>query len=55
MPKYAEFLDHTGSLKAEKSFLQEYQRAILLALQKEGIIDQFQLEEAIKQLKLQYQ
>ena len=55
MPKYTEFLNHTGTLKAEKAFLLEYQRAILLTLQKEGIIDQFQLEEAIKQLKLQYQ
>ncbi len=55
MPKYAEFLNHTGTLKAEKAFLLEYQRAVLLTLQKEGIIDQFQLEECIGKLELQYQ
>ena len=55
MPKYAEFLNHTGTLKAEKAFLLEYQRAILLTLQKEGIIDQFQLEECVKNLESQCQ
>ena len=55
MPKYAEFLNCTGTPKAEKAFLLEYQKAVLLALQKEGIIDQFQLEECIRKLELQYQ
>ena len=54
MLKYAEFLNYTGAPKAEKAFLLEYQKAVLLTLQKEGIIDQFQLEECIKQLELQY-
>ena len=55
MPKYAEFLNCTGSPNAEKAFLLEYQKAVLLTLQKEGIIDQFQLEECIRKLELQYQ
>ena len=55
MPKYAEFLNWIGTPKAEKSFLLEYQKAVLLTLQKEGIIDQFQLEECIRKLELQYQ
>lgn len=55
MPKYAEFLEYTGTLKAEKAFLLEYQKAVLLTLQREGIIDQFQLEECIRKLELQYQ
>ena len=54
MPKYAEFLNCTGTPKAEKAFLLEYQKSVLLALQKEGIIDQFQLEECIRKLELQY-
>ena len=55
MPKYAEFLNCTVTPKAEKTFLLEYQKAVLLTLQKEGIIDQFQLEECTKKLELQYQ
>ena len=55
MPKYAEFLNCTGTSKAEKDFLLEYQKAVLLTLQKEGIIDQFQLEECIRKLEYQYQ
>ena len=54
MPKYAKFLNCTGTTKAEKAFLLEYQKAVLLTLRKEGIIDQFQLEECIKKLELQY-
>ena len=54
MPKYAEFLKFTGPPKANKAFLLEYQKAILLTLQKEGIIDQFQLEECIRKLGFQY-
>ena len=54
MPKYAEFLSCTGTPKAEEAFLLEYQKAVLLTLQKEGIIDQFQMEECIKKLKLQH-
>ena len=55
MQKYAEFLSCTGKPKAEKAFLLEYQKAVLLTLQKEGIIDQFQLEECIRKLEYQYQ
>ena len=55
MPKYAEFLECTGTPMAEKTFLLEYQKVVLLTLQKEGIIDQFQLEECIRKLELQYQ
>ena len=55
MPKNAEFLNCTGTSKADKAFLLEYQKAVLLALQKEGIIDRFQLEECIKTLELQAQ
>ena len=36
-------------------FLLEYQKAVLLTLQKEEIIDQFQLEECIRKLEYQYQ
>ena len=55
MPKYAEFLNCTGAPKAKKAFLLEYQKAVLLTLQKEGVIDQFQLEECIRKLEYQYQ
>ena len=55
MPKFAEFLNCSDTLKAEKAFLLEYQKAVLLTLQKEGIIDQFQLEECIRKLECQYQ
>ena len=55
MPKYAEFLNCTGTPKAEKAFLLEYQKAVLFALKQGGIIDPFQLEECIKKLELQYQ
>ena len=55
MLKFAEFLECAGTPKAEKVFLLEYQKAVLLTLQKEGIIDQFQLEECIRKLELQYQ
>ena len=55
MPKYAEFLECTGTPMAEKTFLLEYQKAVLLTLQKEGILDQFQLEECIRKFEYQYQ
>ena len=55
MPKFAELLNFSATPKAEKAFLLEYQKAVLLTLQKEGIIDQFQLEECIRKLELQYQ
>ena len=54
MPKFTEFLNCTGTPKAEKDFLLEYQKAVLFTLQKEGIIDQFQMEECIRKLELQY-
>ena len=53
MPKYAEFLNCSATTKAGKDFLLEYQKTVLLTLQKEGIIDQFQLEECIRKLELQ--
>lgn len=53
MPKFAEFLNCSDTPKAEKAFLLEYQKAVLLTLRKEGIIDQFQLEECIRNLELQ--
>jgi len=54
MPKYAEFLCCTGTPKAENAFLLEYQKAVLLALQKEGILDHIQLEECVRILKQHY-
>ena len=54
MPKFAEFLNCSDTPKAEKAFLLEYQKAVLLTLHKEGIIDQFQLEECIRKIELQY-
>ena len=51
MPKKAEFLLCQGDNKANETFLIEYQRGILLALEKEGILDQEQLEECIIRLK----
>ena len=54
MPKYAEFMECSGEAKAENSFLLEYQKAILLTLHKEGIIDRTQLEECVKKLECQY-
>ena len=38
-----------------ENLLLEYQKVVLLTLQKEGIIDQFQLEECIRKLEYQYQ
>ena len=55
MPKFAEFLNCSDTPKAEKAFLLEYQKTVLLTLQKEGIIDQFQLEECIRKMEYQYQ
>ena len=55
MPKFAEFLNCSDTPKAEKAFLLEYQKTVLLTLQKEGIINQFQLEECIRKLEYQYQ
>ena len=52
MTMKGEFLDCTGSREAGTAFLLEYQKAVLYALQKEGILDQFQMEACIKRLKL---
>ena len=38
MPKFAEFLNCSDVPKAEKAFLLEYQKAVLLTLLKEGVI-----------------
>ena len=54
MPKFEEFLNGSDTPKAKNAFLLEYQKAVLLTLQKEGVIDQFQLEECIRKLQLQY-
>ena len=53
MPKIEEYQNCSGAQKAEKGFLREYRKAVLLTLQKEGIIDQFQLEECIRKMELQ--
>ena len=55
MPKNAEFFLCQGDSKANEKFLLEYQRCILLALKKEGILDQEQLEECVMRLEKQYQ
>lgn len=53
MPKNAEFFLCQGDDKASKRFLLEYQRCILLALEKEGILDQEQLKECVIYLEKQ--
>ncbi len=53
MPNYAKFLRCSGVPKADNGFLLEYKKAVLLTLQSEGVIDQFQLEKCLKMLKSQ--
>ena len=53
MPKKAEFLECSGRNTPDRVFLLEYQRAVLFSLQKEGLLDQIQLEECLKKLKSQ--
>lgn len=52
--KNAEFLMCQGDDMPNKKFLLEYQRCILLALEREGLLDQNQLEECIIRLGKQY-
>ena len=52
--KRAEFPECTGEPAAGKAFLLEYQKAVLFTLRSEGIVDQFQLEECVRKLSLQY-
>lgn len=53
MPNYAKFLRCSGTVNADNGFLMEYEKAVLLTLQSEGVIDQFELEKSLKMLKLQ--
>lgn len=54
MPVFAKFVHCSGIPKAERGFLLEYQKSVLLALEEDGVIDQFQREKCIKILELQY-
>ena len=49
--KSAEFLLCQGNSQANKTFLFEYQKYILLSLKKENMIDQEQLEECMIRLE----
>lgn len=53
MLKKVKFLECTGNPKPDKHFVLAYQRAVLLALKREGMLDQIQLEECVKKLELQ--
>ena len=51
----AKFLAAEGSISANEAFLLEYQRCILLDLERKGILQREQVEECIQILKNQYQ
>lgn len=53
MPKYAEFFAVEGEKKVSRKFLLEYQRCILIALKREGLLSREQLEECILRLESQ--
>ncbi len=53
MLKKVEFLECTGNAKPDKPFVLAYQRAVLLALKRAGMLDQIQFEECVKKLELQ--
>ena len=50
MPKEAELLMCQGVAISDRGFLMEYQRCVLLALEKEGILHREQVEECIYRL-----
>ena len=54
MRKHAEFFAVEGDKKANRKFLLEYQRCILLALKKDGLLNREQLEKCILKLESQY-
>ena len=54
MPKYAEFFMSEGEKKAGRKFLLEYQRCILIALKREGLLSREQLDKCISRLESQY-
>lgn len=54
MPKKPYLLDCQGDPRATDEYLLEYQKAILLALNKEGILNQSQLNECITRLEQNY-
>ena len=51
----AKFLTAEGSISANEAFLLEYQRCILLELERRGILHREEAEECIQILKNQYQ
>ena len=51
----AKFLATEGSISANEAFLLEYQRCILIDLERRGILQREQAEECIQILKNQYQ
>lgn len=54
MRKRAKLLDCTGSKKVNQTFLKTYQKAILLALEKEGVLSPVQREACVKRLDSQH-
>lgn len=51
MSKKPELLECQGGMKAGSGYLLEYQKAVLLALQREGLLDQAQLNECVAKLE----
>ena len=51
MPKEPVLLERQGDAKADRDFVLKYQKAVLLALRREGLLDQSQLNECIVRLE----
>ncbi|WP_455582552.1 hypothetical protein [Dysosmobacter sp.] len=51
MSKRPELLERQGAATANSDYLMEYQKAVLLALEKEGLLDHTQLKECITKLE----
>lgn len=54
MRKRAKLLDCTGSKKADRDFLIAYQKAVLFALEREGVLSPAQREACVKHLDSQH-
>lgn len=50
MLKRAKLLDCAGSKKADQAFLKAYQKAVLFALEREGVLNPVQREACFKRL-----
>lgn len=51
MPKEPVLLERQGDAKADSNYVLEYQKAVLLALRRDGLLDRSQLNECIARLE----